>query len=386
MHLRRLGRTGLSVSEIGLGTEFLLGIDKQQAIRVIHAAMDAGVNYVDMFWAHPEFRDVMGSAFVGRRDRVFITAHLGSTVQQDGQYAVSRDRDVCSDFFHDDLRRTGTDHMDVVFIHNCNAQEDVDRAMGDGGLFELARAFVREGKARFVGLSGHNTVTARQVVESGVIDVLMFPVNLASYAVPGKTELLESCLANDVGLVAMKVYGGGRLLDDSSTVELEDYQIGRQQMAGGPSHFARRARITPAQCLGYVLDLPAVSTTVPGAKSVSELADALAAPTASADERDYSEILPAFAQFATGECVYCNHCLPCPSGIDVGRTLRLLHRSRDGVTQEILDAYRKLETRASDCIECGQCSSRCPFEVDVIPKMRLAASRFDGESEGGGRS
>jgi len=183
--------------------------------------------------------------------------------------------------------------------------------------------------------------------------------------------------------VAMKVYGGGRLLDDSPTVELEDFQIGRQQMAGGASRYKRTARITPTQCLSYVLDLRAVSTTVPGAKSVRELEEALAAPAAPFDQRDYWGLLPAFAQFATGECVYCNHCLPCPSGINIGRTLRLLDRSRNGVTQEGLDAYRAMEADASDCIQCGQCSSRCPFGVDVVAKMSLAASRFGDHPEEG---
>ena len=383
MHSRTLGRTHLSVSEIGLGTEFLLGVEKTEAVRVIHSALDAGVNYVDMFWADPGFRDIMGTAFVGRLSRVLITAHLGATVQQDGQYAVSRDLDVCSGFFHDYLERMRTDHVDVLFLHNCNSPEDVEAVMKEGGLIDLARRFVRQGKARFIGLSGHNTVTARQVVESGAIDVLMFPVNLASYAVPGKAELLESCVASNVGLVAMKVYGGGRLLDDSPTVELEDFQIGRQQMAGGASRYKRTARITPTQCLSYVLDLRAVSTTVPGAKSVRELEEALAAPAAPFDQRDYWGLLPAFAQFATGECVYCNHCLPCPSGINIGRTLRLLDRSRNGVTQEGLDAYRAMEADASDCIQCGQCSSRCPFGVDVVAKMSLAASRFGDHPEEG---
>jgi len=373
---RTLGRTGLSVSEIGLGTEFLLGLPQDDAIAVIHDAIDRGINYVDMFWAMPEFRDAMGAAFEGRREKAVITAHLGSALQDDGQYTISRDPEVCAELYDDYLERTSVDFADIVFLHNCNSPKDVGRVVGPGGLLELAQSLVKDGKARFIGMSGHNTVTALEVVRSGAIDVLMFPVNLASYAVPGKQELLEACAAENVGLVAMKVYGGGSLLRDKSVIEMHDFQMGRQQMAGAPSHYTKPTEITPVQCMAYVLDRPQISTTVPGAKSVDELRDALRVYEAAAEEKDYGPILPAFAEFATGECVYCNHCLPCPSTIDIGKTISLLEQGRRGLTDEIRTAYGALEQDASDCIACGQCSSRCPFGVDVVSKMKEAVEVF----------
>ena len=375
MKHRSLGRTGLSVSEIGLGTEFLLGLPQDDAAAVIHAALDRGINYVDMFWAQPEFRDSMGAAFRGRRGDAFITAHLGSIVR-DGQYAVSRDPAVCTQFFVDYLTRMGTDHVDVLFVHNCNAPDDYETVASPGGLIELARSFAGQGKARFVGFSTHNVVTALRAIESGAIDVLMFPVNLASYAVPGKDRLLEACAEHDVGLVAMKVFGGGSLLRDKRIVELQDFQMGRQEMPGAPSHYELTAEITPVKCMAYVLDRPPISTTVPGCKSVAELTEALSVYEATDEEKEYAPILPAFARFATGECVYCNHCLPCPSNIDIGRTVSLLEQARQGLTDEIRSSYADLEQNASDCIACGQCTERCPFGVDVVAKMSEAAVLF----------
>jgi predicted aldo/keto reductase-like oxidoreductase len=372
---RTLGRTGLSVSEIGLGTEFLLGVPQEDAVGVVREAIDRGVNYVDMFWAQPEFRDNMGAAFRGRRNDVFITAHLGSTVR-DGQYAVSRDPKLCTDFFHDYLARMQTDCVDVLFVHNCNSAKDYDTVSSLGGLVELAQSFVKEGKARFVGLSCHNVVTALRAIESGAIDVLMFPVNLASYAVPGKHKLLPTCAKHNVGLVAMKVYGGGSLLRDKRVVELQDFQMGRQELPGAPSHYELTAEITPVKCMAYVLDRPQVATTVPGCKSVEELRDALHYYDATDEEKNYASILPAFADFSTGECVYCNHCLPCPSAIDIGRTISLLEQGRRELTDEVRASYAEFEADASDCIACGQCTDRCPFGVDVIQKMEEAKALF----------
>ena len=267
---------------------------------VIRSAIDGGVNYIDMFWAHPEFRDTMGVAFRGRRAEVCITAHLGSTIREDGQYAVSRDPDVCASFFDDYLERMEANYADVLFLHNCNAPEDVRRVVEPGGLLGLARSLVKARKARFVGMSGHNTITARQVVESGVVDVLMFPINLAGYAVPGKRELLSACEKENVGLVAMKVSGGGSLLRDKRLVEMQDHQMGRQETAGAPSRYKVTAEITPERCVAYVLDQPQGSPTVPGAKSVDELRDALRAPNAIVGERDYRSILLSFASLQQG--------------------------------------------------------------------------------------
>jgi len=368
------------VSEIGLGTEFLLGLSEDDATGVIHSALDRGINYIDMFWAQPKFRDHMGDAFRGRRNEAVITGHLGSTLH-DNQYAVSRDPKLCAEFFEDYLSRMGTDHVDVLFLHNCNTQDDYETVMAPGGPVDLARSFVKAGKARFIGLSGHNVVTAKQAVESGAIDVLMFPVNLASYAVPGKSEVLHACAEHNVGLVAMKVFGGGSLLRDKATIEMQDFQMGRQQTPGAPSHYAKPKQITPIQCIAYALDQPELSTIVPGCKSIAELDEALAYCEADAEVRDYEHILPAFAEFATGECVYCNHCLPCLAHIDIGQTISLLEQAKREMTDELRTAYDAMETDASDCTQCAQCSKRCPFGVDVVTKMAEAVSLFGNALE-----
>lgn len=376
MKRRILGGTGVAVSEIGLGTEFLLGLSRTEIVRVIHESLDRGIDYVDMFWAHPDLRDCLGAAFRGRREGVVITAHLGSTVQG-GQYAISRDPETCETFFHDFLTRMETDYVDVLFLHNCNAPTDYEAVIAPGGLLTLAQSLVEQGKARFIGLSSHNVVTAARAIGSGSIDVLMFPINLAAYAVPGKEGLLTTCATRDVGLVAMKVYGGGSLLRDKRVIALEDFQMGRQEMPGAPSHYERTCEITPVQCMAYVLDRPEIATTVPGCKSVEELHDALRVCDATDEEKAYVHILPAFAQFARGECVYCNHCLPCPSGIDIGRTIGLLEQGRHEFTEELRAAYAELDMTASDCVECEQCTKRCPFDVDVVGKMREAAVLFE---------
>jgi hypothetical protein len=371
---RSLGKSGLSVGEIGLGTEYLLDVPRRQAISVVHAALDNGITYFDVFWPHPEFRDTMGAAFAGRRGQAILAAHLGS-VMENGQYAVGRDPAVAELFFRDFLRRYRTDCADVLFLHNSNTQADYDALLGPKGLLETAQRIRQQGAARLLGFGGHNAQTTRQAVESGLFDVIIFPVNLTCASVPGNAELHEACARRQVGMIAMKPYAGGRLLRDEPTLAIEDFQMGRAQMSGAPTRFQKPQGITPVQCLSYALSRPGVSTVIPGCRDLQQLDAAVSCAGASARERDFSALLPDFQHYPAGQCVYCNHCLPCPAEIDIGKTLSLLDSAEvSGVTPEIRRELQALAVGPAACIECGDCTGRCPFGVDVVPRMRRAAA------------
>ena len=370
MHYRTLGRTGVNVSEVSLGTEYLIGKAHDHIVTVVREAIAQGVNYFDLFCAGAAFRDAMGEAFAGHRDKVYLAAHLGATVK-DGQYKKTRAVSACQTFFDDFLTRYRTDYVDVLFLHNCDSQKDFDQLFRDNGPLELALRLKDEGKARFIGFSGHTVETALQAVNSGHIDVLMFPVNMSGNAVPGKKDLLKTCAARGVGVVAMKPYGGGKLLQGPRTVRMAHYQMG-----GEAQKLTKTVPITPVQCLSYTLSQVGVCAAVPGCADVAQLRAALAYEQASEVDRDFSDVIVDFEQYVTGECVYCNHCLPCPSKIDIGQTIRLFEMAQQGQPPVIREAYAALPTSAADCTQCGACEKRCPFGVPVIEKMQQAAAHF----------
>lgn len=372
MEYRKLGRTGLDVSAIGLGGAQYMEILPQKSVSaIVHEALDNGINYIDLFSANPHIRDKIGFALKGKREKVIITAHLG-VIEKHGQYCRTRNKRECSRFFIDFLTRLRTDWVDILMLHFIDLEKDYERAF-NGGILQLARKFQSEGKARFIGMSSHDLKVSLKAVKSGQIDVLMYPVNIANSAMPDREKLFDACVTEKVGLVAMKPFAGGTLLRGNKGVFTDSLSTGWRSFHRKPAISA-----TPIQCISYVLSLAAVSTLVPGVRSVSELQETLHFLNASSEEKNFDSIVESFGRYLEGGCVYCGHCLPCPSSIDIAQVNRLVDTSKHVFTENLYSEYNELSTKASDCIECGACMERCPFHVDIISYMKEAQRLFEG--------
>lgn len=379
MRYRKLGRASLDVGIVGLGAEYLEYASTDTVTSVVHEAIDRGVNYIDLFMATPGVRDNFGTALKSKRHQVMIAGHLGS-VLQNGQYCRSRDRIESKKFFEDLLTRLRTDYIDALMLHFVDKPEDYEKVFDSEGLLGLALQLKQEGKARFIGMSSHNVPTALKAVNSGHIEVLMFPVNLAFDTLLGDMEvegpfkdilyrqsafadnesmskrkaLYHACAIQNVGVVAMKPYAAGVLFGENPSSIL----------------------LTPVQCLNYALSQPAVCTVVPGCKNVAEMKAALTFLEATDEEKDYSSIDVNSLWKLKGSCMYCNHCLPCPVGIDIGIATRVTDTAEYGINDKVVSEYEALSVKASACTECGVCLERCPFGVDVISNMNRAVGIF----------
>ena len=369
MEQRTLGRTGLEVGFIGLGTEYLINRPRETMAAVLQRAVDAGVNYVDLLYNHAAFLKDFGPAMAPLRERMVLCVHWG-VGERDGQMANIRDQAECEHSLDGALAAMDTDYADVGMLMMID-----DQALYDAWVppsLETLHRLRDAGRVRHIGMSSHKADIALHAVRSGAIDVLMFPVNLASHSVAGNHELEEACLAHGVGLVAMKPYAGGALLEPQSSVFLHWVRSGGQAL-----QIDKAAGITPTQCLSYLATQPAVSTVVPGVKSVAELEGALHYLDATPAERAHGDLVATIERYPVGQCIYCNHCLPCPAHIDIGAVIRLVDQANAGVPLDALrDQYAARDATASDCIQCGACLDRCPYQVQVIDKMEEAVRLF----------
>lgn len=381
MRYRKLGNSDLMVSEVGLGGEHLEGKPYAQVESTIHAALAGGINVLDIFMSNPDVRTNIGRALKGRRGDMIIQGHIGAA-WIGGQYERTRDLSQCQQHYHDLLDRLNTDYMDVAMVHYIDTLDDLDLSLKNG-LFDYANALKRSGAARAVGVSSHNPLVAKKLIESGAVDVLMFSVNPAYDVAPADTELdslfvpdtfaaqtaftpsperaelYRLCEARGVGITVMKGLGAGTLLSAER------------------SPFGKA--LTVPQLIHYSLTRPAVASILLGLQTADEVAAALAYETASPDEVDYAAVLKSAPKLSmAGRCMYCNHCLPCPSHIDIAAVNKYLDLAElpGGIQPTVKAHYQSLENHGGDCIACGQCESNCPFGVQIIERMARANRLF----------
>jgi len=348
MEYRQLGRTGLEVGVIGLGTEHLLR-QRETMDEVLRTAVEAGVNYVDLLYieatgSDADFWDNFGPVLRPHRHQLVLAAHWGSG-------GARYELDYCQRCFEEVLACLGNDYADVAILTMVDEQKKWDGWAQKS--IEHLRRYQERGHLGYIGLSGHEVPIALQAVNSGLIDVLMFGINMLRHGEEEKA-LIQACVDRGVGLVVMKPYFGGTLLF----------------VDGQPTP------ITPVQCLAYVLSLP-VSTTVPGVKNAAEMRATLRYCQATEAEKDYRPALANVHEYLEGHCVYCNHCLPCPQDINIATTILSTDWAQGGLNDELRAAYASLPVKASACTECGDCLARCPFDVDVIARMHQAVEVFE---------
>ena len=379
MQKRRLGKTGLMVSEIGFGGEWLERHPEQESIDLVRYAGSQGINIIDCWMPDPKSRDIIGKAIAPRRDQWYVQGHIGST-WQGGQYVRSRDLAVVKPAFEDLLRRIGGGYIDLGMIHYVDTEADWQNAMS-GPFIEYVHSLHRDGIIRHIGLSTHNPVMAKRAVETGFVEMLLFSINPAfdmhpatenledllsgnfdpslSGIDPQRSELYRLCEERDVGITVMKGFFGGALFDENR------------------SPFG--AVFTPAQLIHYALTRPAVASILCGYDTVEQIDQAVAYETASPDERDYASVIAAAPLHSyKGQCTYCGHCKPCPMEIDIAMVNKLydLAIQQDRLPESLREHYRALGPTAADCVGCQSCEARCPFEVKIAERMEKAAALF----------
>ena len=378
MRYRKLGNTGLEVSEIGFGGEWLERHEFEESVELIRYAQEKGINIIDCWMSDPKSRDIIGKALEGNREKWFVQGHIGST-HQNGQYVRTRDMKFVKPAFEDLLHRLGTDYIDLGMIHYVDAQEDWDLCM-NSPYIEYVKELKAAGTIRHIGLSTHNPRIAKTAIESGIVEMILFSINPAFDMHPA-TEVLDEmfenyanemsgideeraalyrlCEEKGVGITVMKPYFGGRLFD--------------------PARSPFGSVFTPVQCIHYALTRPGVSSVLCGYDTKEQIDAAVAYETATADEKDYASVLASAPLHAySGQCTYCGHCKPCPMDIDIAMVNKFydLATAQPAVPESVKAHYMALERKASDCIGCQSCEARCPFGVSVAERMRKTAELF----------
>lgn len=362
MEYRINRRTGDKISVIGFGTSSISQTSEKEAIETLKMAYEKGINYYDMASAESISFNYLGKALVEVREKLMYQIHFGANYQ-DGSYGWTTNLDTIKKSVKWQLETLQTDYIDYGFIH-CIDEETDWKIYLENGILDYIKELKSKGIVKHIGISSHTPSIAQLAINTGLIDMVMFSINpcydykkgeFAAGSNEERMNLYRRCEKEGIGISVMKAFSGGQLLDEKTS----------------PFGIA----LNKFQCIQYALDKPGVLTVLPGIRNKKDLIENLNFFEATDEEKDYSIISEFTPKDVTGKCVYCNHCKPCPKGLDIGLINKYYDLALAG-DELAINHYKNLDIKAEDCISCGHCNKRCPFKVNQMQRMKEITEYF----------
>lgn len=333
---RRLGRTELMVSELGIGG---LGIiakilpDREAGVRTIRHALDLGMNYIDTARGYFDAESVIGKAIQGRREQVILAS---KTFLRAGALAY---RDL-----EESLRVLGTNKLDMYQVHHVQYQSELEQVLAPRGAVEALESARREGLIDHIGITSHHTRVLARALDTGRFDTVMLPFSPIER--DGFAEVYEAAKRHDVGIITMKALSSGRLTSVEEAI-----------------HFNLAHDIDI--CVLGCTTLEHVERDVAAAESFHKLSPQELAALSSQE-----------FQIDDKFCRRCRLCEPmCPMKIPIADVFRCEDYLILNATYA-RNEYRALEKHVPDCIGCGECQMTCPFGLKVGEDLQRAHRRL----------
>ena len=333
MEYRILGKTGLKVSRMGFGGIPIQRTTAAETKKLMRYLMEQGVNYIDTARGYMVSEEYLGEALEGIRDKFVIATKSMARTKE----AMAADVDIS-------LKNLRTDYIDLYQIHNATPA-DVEKVIAPSGALEALLEAKAAGKIGHIGITAHSLDTFKLAVEMDWVETIMFPYNIVE--TQGE-ELIEECGRRNIGFIDMKPLAGGAIED-----------------------------VTLA--LRFLCANPDMTITIPGMAEVKEAEQNIAAvcDTTPLCTEELEKIEEIRKSLGTHFCRRCNYCAPCSVGIPISAMFLFEgYLSRYGLEDWARVRYDGLNKTASDCVECGICETRCPYNLPIREMLKTVAVKF----------
>lgn len=333
MEYRELGKTGLKVSRIGFGGIPIQRVDQEQARKLMLKLADEGINYIDTAKGYTVSEAYIGYALEGMRDHFILATK-----------SMSRTKELMAKDIQTSLEALRTDYIDLYQVHNPN-MEQLDTVIGEGGALEALFEAKEKGIIGHIGLTAHSVEVFERALQYDWVETIMFPYNLVEQQ---GAELIRKCREKNIGFIDMKPLAGGAIED--ATLALR-----------------------------YICANDDVTLVIPGMAEESEIDQNI---QACLDHRELSDqelkqIQAIQKQLGSQFCRRCNYCAPCTVGISIPNVFLFAgYLERYNLEQWARERYASLDVKASACIECGACQTRCPYQLPIIDMLKKCAQEF----------
>jgi predicted aldo/keto reductase-like oxidoreductase len=333
MEYTTLGKTGLNISRMGFGGIPIQKIDAEGTKKLMLSLLDAGINYIDTARGYTVSEEYLGFALEGIRDRFVLATK-----------SMSRDRENMAKDIETSLKNLRTDYVDLYQVHNPGLA-DLKKVCARGGALEALQEAKAAGKIGHLGITVHTLEVFEAALELNWVETIMFPYNIVE--TQGEA-LIHRCRDKNIGFICMKPLAGGAI--DDATLALR-----------------------------FVMQNPDISVVIPGMAEEAELAQNIAAvcDNSPLTQEELDKIQAIRNSLGTEFCRRCNYCAPCTAGIPIsGVFLMEGYLSRYGLEDWARARYAGFTKTASDCIGCGVCETRCPYNLPIREMLKRAAKTF----------
>ena len=333
MEYTTLGKTGLTISRMGFGGIPIQKVDVPAVRTLMQALAEHGVNYIDTARGYTVSERYLGEALEGMRDKfVIATKSMASTKE-----AMEKDIETS-------LANLRTDHIELYQVHNPSLA-DLETVIAPGGALEALLEAKAAGKIGHIGVTAHMATVFERALDMDWVETIMFPYNIVE--TQGEA-LMRRCTEQNVGFIVMKPLAGGALED--ATLALR-----------------------------FIRQNPDVSVVIPGMYSVDEVRQNLAAmeDASPLTAQELERIDAIRRELGTQFCRRCNYCQPCTAGIGISGIFVLEgYLQRYGLGDWAKARYAGMEKKAGDCIGCGACEARCPYQLPIREMLARCKTEF----------
>ena len=319
-----LGKTNLKVSAVGLGGIPIQRTDVNEAKAVIKECMLQGINYLDTARGYTVSEEFFGEALKDVRSEWIIASK-----------SMARDYEGMKKDIEISLNNLQTDYIDLYQIHNIKTDAEFELAFGDNGAYKALLEAKEAGKIRHIGATCHSTEAFERLIteHEDKIETMMFPFNIVESQA---LKLMVQCTAKNIGFIAMKPVAGGNI--DNVPLALK-----------------------------YCLNNQDCTIVIPGMGNVQEVkqncADSVFETLTPEEKTECDHICK---ELGSEFCRRCGYCAPCPQGINIPSNFLFANYKRKyGLEKWAKERYATLTKTAKDCIGCGTCETRCPYNLPI---------------------
>ena len=335
MEMIRLGKTNLEISRLGFGGIPIQKNNEEAALSLFRSLVDHGINYIDTAKAYTVSEALIGNAMetLGVRDRFILATK-----------SMARDKEGMARDIETSLEKLKTDYIELYQVHNPSLDQ-LKAVCLEGGALEALLEARAAGKIGHIGVTVHSLAVFEYALTLDWVETIMFPYNIVE--TQGE-ELIAACLEKDIGFIAMKPLAGGAIED---------------------------ARLA----MRFICANPAVTVVIPGMyceKEVEQNVETSLDKTALSSE-EMEKIAEIRRELGTNFCRRCNYCAPCAVGISIPSVFLFGgYLERYGLETWARERYATLPVKASACVECGVCETRCPYELPIREMLKKCATAF----------